>query len=205
MEKAVRISPRTTPQATEKPIVVTPSVPSSLLKAPIHHPLTAFVRSFILPFRLDNGVSSVLRIRHLVWWVMKHRCPTQRSILIMPFALFLSSNDLDIHLPTVTSIAKYDTLHWILSRATLFIDSIRMSFKRRWSGKICRVQVFPPFPKCQPCPMSGYLDGKLHVGSASLRRHLRFITIIINYPSLSEEFQLCLRWAEKANLLLIPL
>ena len=31
------------PQVSEKPIIINPQVPSSLLKAPVYHPLAAFV------------------------------------------------------------------------------------------------------------------------------------------------------------------
>lgn len=42
-EKTVAVSPRNPSQAYEKPVVLDPSVPTALLKAPVYHPLTVFV------------------------------------------------------------------------------------------------------------------------------------------------------------------
>jgi hypothetical protein len=53
------------PEMSEKPIVVHPKIPSSLLTAPIYHPLTVFV-SFLFPDRrLFFKMFLPFRIQHL--------------------------------------------------------------------------------------------------------------------------------------------
>lgn len=54
-----------TPETTEKPIIINPTVPSSLIQAPIYHPLTVFVRienatlfCFILVLHLESNTRS---------------------------------------------------------------------------------------------------------------------------------------------------
>lgn len=68
--------------------------------------LCKIIYSSIFLSIMDFFFRDKFRIRHLVWWVMKHFCPTQRLILIMPFVLFLFSNDLVIHHRIVIFIAK---------------------------------------------------------------------------------------------------
>lgn len=51
------------PQVSEKPIIVNPQVPGSLLKAPVYHPLTVFVCCIILIISIFSFLS--FRIQHL--------------------------------------------------------------------------------------------------------------------------------------------
>ena len=55
------------PRSSEKPTIVQPQVPSSLLKAPIYHPLTAFVSSSRQKKKPSAKLfKTLIRILHLV-------------------------------------------------------------------------------------------------------------------------------------------
>jgi hypothetical protein len=63
-EKTVAVSPRNPSQASEKPVVLDPSVPIALLKAPVYHPLTVFVSARVNDQVTHSFIHSSSRIQH---------------------------------------------------------------------------------------------------------------------------------------------